>query len=73
MGKVLNYEEIKKNEHLKYSESFVVKFWKKEGEFWSQKEEMYFTKTKAEHKDVLKRWTKDNLGKEVKYISISYQ
>lgn len=74
MGKVLKYEEIQKNEHVTYSESFVVKFWIQGIDtFWSQKSEMYFCKTKGEHEYVFNRWKKDYNGQNVKYISLTYQ
>lgn len=36
MGKILKHGEInrKKNYHIEYSESYEVKFWIQEGEFW---------------------------------------
>lgn len=73
MGKILKYEEIGKNQHGEYSESYEIKFWIKEGEFWKQKTEIYFGKTKSEHKAVINRWKKDYSKQNVKYISVSYQ
>lgn len=73
MGKILKYEEIKKNQHVEYSESYEVKFWIQEGEFWKQKTEMYFGKTKGEHEYVTNRWKNDYKGQNVKYISVTYQ
>jgi len=73
MGKILKYEEIKKNQHVEYSESYEIKFWIQEGEFWKQKTEMYFGKTKGEHEYVINRWKNDYKGHNVKYISITYQ
>lgn len=74
MGKILRHQEIKKNEHATYSESYEVKFWiQGEDTFWKQKTEMYFGKTKGEHESVLNRWKKDFLGQNVKYISMAYQ
>ena len=75
MGKILRYEEInrKKNQHVEYSESYEVKFWIQDGEFWKQKTEMYFGKTKGEHKYVVNRWKSDYNGQNVKYISVTYQ
>lgn len=73
MGKILKYEEINKNKHVEYSESYEVKFWIREGEFWKQKNEMYFAKTKGEYDYVISRWRKDYIGQNVKYISVVYQ
>ena len=75
MGKILKYEEInrKKNQHVEYSESYEVKFWIQDGEFWKEKTEMYFGKTKGEHEYVVKRWKIDYNGQNVKYISVTYQ
>jgi hypothetical protein len=75
MGKILKYEEInrKKNQNVEYSESYEVKFWIQDGEFWKQKTEMYFAKTKGEHEYVIKKWQNDYNGQNVKYISVTYQ
>ena len=74
MGKILRYEEIKKDEHVKYSESYEVNFWiQKEDSFWEKRQEMYFGETKAEHDSVTNRWQKDYTGKKVKLISVIYQ
>ena len=75
MGKILKYEEInrKKNQHVEYSESYEVRFWIKDGEFWKQKTEMYFGKTKSEHEYVVNRWNTDYNGQNVKYVSVTYQ
>lgn len=75
MGKILRYEEInrKKKQHIEYSESYEVKFWIQDGEFWKQKTEMYFGKTKDEHEYVVNRWKIDYNGQNVKYISVTYQ
>ena len=74
MGKILKYEEIsrKKNQHVEYSESYEVKFWIQDGEFWKQKIEMYFGKTKSEHKYVINRWKSDYSRQNVKFISVTY-
>jgi hypothetical protein len=75
MGKILKYEEInqKKNQHVEYSESYELKFWIQEDEFWKQKTETYFAKTKGEHVSVIDRWQNDYKGKNVKYVSVTYQ
>ena len=73
MGKILKYEEIKKNQHVEYSESYEIKFWIQEGEFWKQRTEIYFGKTKGEYKSVINRWKKDYKMKIVDFISITYQ
>jgi hypothetical protein len=74
MGKILKYDEIKKNEHVLYSESYEVKFWfQKPDGFWEQKYEMYYGKSKAEHEYVINRWEFDYKGQSVKYVSVTYQ
>ena len=75
MGKVLLYQElnIKKCEHVLYSETYEVRFWIKVGKFWKQKEVIYHAKTKSEHKSVGVRWINDYKGQEVKLIGIYYQ
>ena len=74
MGKILKYAEIKKNEHVLYSESYEVKFWfQKPDGFWEQKYETYYGKTKSEHGYVVNQWKRDFEGQSVKYISIKYQ
>jgi len=75
MGKILKFEEInqKKNQHVEYSDSYEVKFWIQDGEFWKQRTEMYFAKKKGENDSVLKRWKSDYKGINVKFISITYQ
>ncbi len=73
MGQILKFEEIKKNQHVLYSESYEVKFWIKKGEFWEQKKELYFGKTKSEHTHVFKRWKSDYRSEDVKFISVNYQ
>lgn len=72
MGKILKFDEIKKNEHIKYSESYEIKFWIKDGEFWKQIVETYFGKSKGEHEYIFERWKKDYKNKNVKFISLHY-
>ena len=71
MGKILKLEEKKRGDG--YSESYEVKFWIQEGEFWKQKTEMYFAKNKGEGGYVVDRWKEDYRGQNVKFVSVSYQ
>jgi hypothetical protein len=74
MGKILKYEEIKKNEHVLYSESYEVKFWfQKPDGFWEQRYEMYYGKNKGEHEYVVNRWLSDYNDQLVRYVSVTYQ
>lgn len=74
MGKILKYDEIKKNEHPLYSESYEVNFWfRKPDGFWEQRNEMYYGKSKGEHEYVVNRWNSDYKGQVVRYVSVSYQ
>jgi len=73
MGKILKYEEIKKNQHVEYSESYKVRFWIKEGEFWKQRTETYYAKRKDEQEYVSNRWKDDYKGQDVKIIAVNYQ
>jgi hypothetical protein len=74
MGKILKYEEIKKNEHVLYSESYEIKFWiQKPDGFWEQRYEMYYGKSKGEHVSVVNRWNKDYKGQAVRFVTVTYQ
>jgi len=70
---VLKFLEIKKNQHSIYSNSYEVKFWIKESEFWKQTSELYYAKTKNNHEDIKLRWKNDYKNSNVKLISITYQ
>lgn len=63
----------KLNEHVRYSESYEVKFWIKEGEFWKQRSEMYYTENKGAHDFVVDRWRSDYSKYEVDLINVIYQ
>ena len=73
--KIAKAEELDKtkNQYVEYSESYIVKFWIQEGEFWQQKTEEYFAKSKGEHEKVVSRWKNDYRKQKVKFISIIYQ
>jgi hypothetical protein len=74
MKRILKYEEINRKNHVRFSEAYEVKFWfQKEDYFWEQRTEMYFGETKADHDLVIERWKQDYKGKNVKYISVTYQ
>lgn len=75
MGKIFLMEElnIKKQEQVLYSETYEVKYWLKEDEFWKPKDIMYHAKRKDEHQYVQKRWENDFKNQEVKLIGIYYQ
>ena len=74
MIKILNEQERSKlKDHWKFSESYVVKFWIKDGEFWRQKEVECFSTDKGAGKFVEERFNKDFKNQEVKIVSIIYQ
>jgi hypothetical protein len=74
MGKILKNDEIKKNEHVLYSESYEVKFtFQKPDGFWEQRYEMYYGKSKGEHEYVVNRWKTDYKKQNVRFISVNYQ
>lgn len=77
MGQIKREEELnlKKDEHVLYSESYEVNFWQQDKTtlFWKPESVMYFAKTKGEHEYVHKRWNGDYAGLDVKFISINYQ
>lgn len=76
MGKIMLFEElnIKKCEHVLYSETYEVRFWMKGSDgFWKQNSTIYHAKTKSEHKSVENRWVGDNKNNEVKLVGVYYQ
>lgn len=74
MAKVLNSKERDKQANKsEYSESYNVKFWILDGNFWKQKTEMYYARTKGAHEAVYKKWQQDYKGQNAKYVSTVYQ
>ena len=76
MKKIFKQEELnlKKNEHVTYSESYEVKFWiQGDDTFWKQETEIYFSAGKGDHEYILSRWKKDYAGKNVKLPIVTYQ
>lgn len=70
----LNSElDMKKNQHVIYSELYEVTYWIKEGEFWKKKTIMYRTASKGRSVEVFYRFKKDFRDKEVSIVSIIYQ
>lgn len=78
---VLNHDEMmkhhRKNRNKKnraiFSESYLVKFTIKRGEYWTSEEVRYFTEDKSKEKDVVERWKKDYVGFQTKFISVIYE
>ena len=72
MSKVLLFEEIKKGEHVKFSESYDVKYWYKNNEGYLRQSHMkYYTEARDSHLVVQERFIKDFPGCDI--ISVTYE
>jgi len=70
----MKFEEldIKKNQHLEYSECYEVSFWAEVGDFWTITSKLYYGKTKEEHESVMNRWKSDYAKQKVNLVSVIY-
>lgn len=70
----MKIQKIDKNNNKRYdnlSESYIVKFWKKDGEFWVRKEEVFLADKKNRHLEIAE-YVEKLYGKDVKVISVTY-
>lgn len=74
MIKVFEELNLKKKEHVTYSESYAVRFWiQKSNGYWEQREQVYFATSKGRHDAVVDRWESDHAKFNVRLICCEYQ
>jgi hypothetical protein len=61
-----------KIENIKY-DTYTVRYWMREGEYWKHKVDFINVNGKSKHKQVEKEWKNDHKKDEVKLIGITYQ
>lgn len=71
--RILTESEITEKNYVQFTESYIVKFWIQNGEFWVQDTIRYYSTKHGAHQAVGKRWEKDFKNKKVQLISIDYQ
>lgn len=55
------------------TEAYTIKFWIKEGEFWTQKETEFKCNSKSAHKRAENWFKNEYKNKQVRIISVTYQ
>ncbi len=73
MVNVFKKEEIPKDKHVEYSETYQVNFWITIDGTISKKQEIYHTASKGRHKQVAAKWKKEYNNKAVTLISVIYE
>jgi len=65
--------KVKDTKRIMTTEAYSIKFWVKEGEFWTQKEDEFRCNSKSAHKRVEKWFFEKYRSQEVKLVSVTYQ
>lgn len=67
------HDSYKHSDVWQYSEQWMVTFWFRDGRFWKQKEDFYYTIDKGDfHDDVESKWKEEFKQFDVELISVKY-